>query len=272
METTINTYNERLKAIELDILKAFIDVCKKNSLNYYLLGGSCLGAVRHHGIIPWDDDIDVGLLRADYNKFMEVGQKYLPEHYFLQNYRTDPEYYVNFAKIRDSRTTFIESSLKNLHINHGVYIDVFPLDYYPEKSMLFKAKDLLLKARASVEYEADFSYKMKALQKISRVFCPSVNRAVEKRDELMQSVSNSNLIANICGAWRDKEITPKEWFGDGIEVEFEDILVNIPRNYNEYLTKLYGDYMTPPPVEKRIGHHYTEVIDLDISYKEYANR
>ena len=128
METTINTYNERLKAIELDILKAFIDVCKKNSLNYYLLGGSCLGAVRHHGIIPWDDDIDVGLLRADYNKFMEVGQKYLPEHYFLQNYRTDPEYYVNFAKIRDSRTTFIESSLKNLHINHGVYIDVFPLD------------------------------------------------------------------------------------------------------------------------------------------------
>lgn len=268
----MNTNNERLKAIELDILKAFIDVCKKNSLNYYLLGGSCLGAVRHHGIIPWDDDIDVGLLRADYNKFMEVGQKHLPEQYFLQNYRTDPEYYVNFAKIRDSKTTFIESSLKNLHINHGVYIDVFPLDYFPENnSMIFRAKDLLLKSRVSVEYEADFSFKMKTLQVISKILCPSVNRAVEKRDILMQSVSHSNTIANICGAWREKEITPKEWFGDGVEVEFEDLLVKIPQNYKDYLTRLYGDYMTPPPLEKRIGHHYTEIIDLDKSYKEYTN-
>ena len=263
----------RLKSVELDILRTFISVCEKSSLKYYLLGGSCLGAVRHNGFIPWDDDIDVGLPRADYNKFMKIGQSLLPSYYFLQNHMTDPEYYVNFAKIRDSRTTFIESSLKNLRINHGVYIDVFPLDYYHEKGDgIFRIKDLLFKGRESVEYSCDYSIKMKMLQFVSCIVCPSVKTAVKKRDELMQSLSSGDLYANICGAWGKKEITPVEWFGNGYTVTFEDLKVTIPQMFHEYLTKLYGDYMTFPPVEKRVGHHHTEVIDLDRPYTDYIQQ
>lgn len=261
-----------LKNIELDILKAFIGVCKKNNLRYYLLGGSCLGAIRHHGYIPWDDDIDVGLPRKDYNKLMEIGQADLPDYYFLQNYITDPEYYVNFAKIRDSRTTFIESSIKQCHINHGVYIDVFPLDYYPEKGVLaFKNKDLILKSRISSEYDIVVSKKMKVLQLLARVIVPDVHIALRKRDALMQSINNSSIIANICGAWQEKEISPIDWFGEGVEVDFEGMKAIVPQEYDKYLTKLYGDYMTPPPIEKRKGHHFTEVIDLDKPYTEYID-
>ena len=201
---------------------------------------------------------------------MEIGQSFLPNYYFLQNYLTDPEYYVNFAKIRDSRTTFIESSLRNLRINHGVYIDVFPLDYYPEhNAKIFRTKDLLFSARIKSEYDASFSAKMIALQEFSKLLYHDVNNAVRRRDELMQSVLSSSLLANICGVWGSREIAPVGWFGDGTDAVFEDIVVQVPANFHKYLTKLYGEYMTPPPIEKRIGHHYTELIDLNKPYTEY---
>ncbi len=264
---------ERLKQKELDIFKAFLSVCKDNNLKYYLLGGSCLGAVRHQGFIPWDDDIDVGLPREDYNSFIKIGQSFLPDYYFIQTFETDPEYLNCFAKIRDSRTTFIESSVKNWRINHGVYIDVFPLDFYPEhKKMMFEIKDLLLKARLSVLFASEPSLKMKWLQNVSKVLYSDVKEVVRARDSLMQSVPHSSILANICGAWGQKEITPAEWFGEGQKTKFEDLTVIIPNHYQAYLTQLYGDYMTPPPVEKRIGHHSAVVIDLDKPYTEYINR
>ena len=121
---------EKLKKIEIELLLSFIEITKKYNLKYFLLGGTCLGAVRHNGFIPWDDDIDVGLPREDYEVFLKVAQAELPENVFLQNGNTDPEYTLNFAKLRNSDTTFMEQSFKNYKINHGVYIDVFPLDGY----------------------------------------------------------------------------------------------------------------------------------------------
>ena len=118
----------RMHLLHLDILKEFIRICNKYELRYFLLGGSCLGTVRHQGFIPWDDDIDVGMPRPDYERFMEIAQNELPEYYFLQNSKTDPDYPLCFAKIRDSRTTFIERSVSHLNINHGIYFDIFPLD------------------------------------------------------------------------------------------------------------------------------------------------
>ena len=123
---------ETIKKIELDMLCAFIEICNRLSIRYYLLGGTMLGAVRHHGFIPWDDDIDVGIFRDDYELFISKAQSYLPNYYFLQNIYTDPECMINFTKIRDSRTTFIETSTKSKKMNHGVYIDIFPLDFYPD--------------------------------------------------------------------------------------------------------------------------------------------
>ena len=121
-----------LQKVELDILQHFIEACEKLNVQYFLVCGSALGAKRHGGFIPWDDDMDVGMYREDYNKFMEQAPAILPEGYFLQNYKTDPAYSNVFAKLRNSNTTYIEKTAAELKINHGIYIDIFPLDGYPE--------------------------------------------------------------------------------------------------------------------------------------------
>ena len=123
-----------LQKKQLDILKAFIKVCEKHNLRYFLVGGTALGAIRHKGFIPWDDDIDVGMPREDYDKFVLLQDEYKGTPYFIQTYKTDPCYIYNFGKLRDSSTTFIESQYKNHRINHGVWI-VFGLIFF--LSMVF---------------------------------------------------------------------------------------------------------------------------------------
>lgn len=125
----------RLKACEVSMLKEFIEICEKLGLRYYALYGTLLGAVRHQGFIPWDDDIDVGMMREDYEVFVREGQKYLSEHLFLQTYESDPEYISGYAKIRDNNTTFIETSVKSRKMNHGIFIDIFPLDSFSDKNL-----------------------------------------------------------------------------------------------------------------------------------------
>jgi lipopolysaccharide cholinephosphotransferase len=126
---------KKLHIIELAMLGEFIRICQKYSLRYYLIGGSALGAVRHSGFIPWDDDIDIGMPRVDYEKFLSVAQAELDADLFLQTHKTDPAYPFSFAKIRNSKTTFIQSDSSHLQMNHGVYIDIFPLDGYPSSKL-----------------------------------------------------------------------------------------------------------------------------------------
>ena len=116
-----------LQKCQLEILKEFIRICKENNLQYYLVGGTCLGAVRHKGFIPWDDDIDVAMPRKDYDKFITL-QDQMKKPYFIQTYKSDKNYIYNFAKVRDSSTTFVENFFACSQMNHGVWIDVLPLD------------------------------------------------------------------------------------------------------------------------------------------------
>ena len=139
---------ENLKRAELEIFKHFVLCCEKLGVTYFLMDGSLLGAVRHKGFIPWDDDIDVGMMRKDYEILIAKAQTLLPEYLFLQTYKTDKGVMNNFAKIRDSRTTFIETSQKEQQINHGVYIDIFPLDGFPEDlkdQTVFERRNKLLR-------------------------------------------------------------------------------------------------------------------------------
>ena len=130
---------DQLKEIQLDLLKKFINACEKLNLEYYIIAGTLIGAIRHKGFIPWDDDIDVAMKRKDYNVFIKRAQEFLPqEDYFVQTSASDPEWPMNYCKLRNSKTTFVECSVKKLHINHGVYIDIFPLDYYPEDEKVAK--------------------------------------------------------------------------------------------------------------------------------------
>ncbi len=265
-----------LQKTEFNILVSFISACDRLGLKYYLLGGTLLGAVRHRGFIPWDDDIDVGMLRADYEVFLHEGQKLLPESYFLQTFETDPDYPQCFAKLRDSGTTFIETSVRHRKINHGVYIDIFPLDYYPEKTVQQRLLRLKLRAlffRQRSEFYLP-EYNKVTLNSLlfgplSRALFPTTQSIVRNMDQTLRSVPDSALVCNYCGAWGERETAPLSWFGDGVYGTFEGLPVRLPAAYDCWLTKVYGNYMELPPEEKRVAHHYSEHIDLSKSYLEY---
>ena len=273
MEPTTEQMQE-LKAIELDMLRAFIDVCKKLGLRYYLLCGTLLGAVRHQGFIPWDDDIDVGMLRADYEVFLEKGQELLPEHLFIQSIKSEREYLMPFAKLRNSETTFLESSVSHIQINHGIFIDIFPLDYYPEQRCAQRKIDREIRHlnnRIAKKFKAagkpPFIIRLKYI--LLQLRYPSVKRAVQIREKRICSVAESRLIANFGSAWGKKEIVPVEWYGEGTEMTFEGLKVKVPVQYKNWLNQVYGDYMQLPPMEKRVAHHHTDLIDTKKSFTEY---
>ena len=161
------------------MLQEFIDVCTVLNLKYYALGGTLLGVVRHRGFIPWDDDIDVGMPRADYEIFIAKAQMLLADGYFLQTFKTDKEFPANFAKIRNNNTTFIETSIGHLHVNHGVFIDVFPLDYYPNKMIwLFNLKKQLLTLRITYAFNNNIlKNKVKIARIVTRIIYPSLETA-----------------------------------------------------------------------------------------------
>lgn len=270
---------KKLKEIELEIFRQFIEICNENSLRYFVVGGTALGAVRHKGFIPWDDDIDVALPRGDYEKFLSIAQSSLPGNMFLQTYITDKNYPNPFAKLRRSDTAFIEKSTSKIKMNHGVYIDIFPLDGYSRpgiKGKLFRLKEKILKISVGSVFVSGNILKNKFRAIVKRAIArllPDYRASVRRLDTMYKKIpyEDAEIIVNFCGAWAEKEIMPKAYFGNGIEGEFEGIKVVLPAKTHEYLTALYGDYMTLPPEEERVGHHYYTVIDLEKSYKEYVN-
>ncbi len=264
-----------LKQIELDILAAFVDVCNRLNLRYFLLHGTLLGAVRHKGFIPWDDDIDVGMMRSDYEIFLREGQMLLPNHLFVQTSATDPEYFLWFAKIRNVNTTFIEKSTQKLSICHGVFIDLFPLDYYPENRIAQKRIQFYRKWIARrISCELVLSDNGTLLRKIKccvlKTLMPSLTSVLKKRDFLFLRTQSSGLLVNYGGTIR--EVMPIEWFEEDCKLQFENKWYNVPVKYQKYLTAVYGNYLVPPPPECQKGHHYTQIIDLATSYESYISK
>lgn len=271
----------KIQSVELNILKVFIQFCNHYNIKYYLLGGTMLGAVRHQGFIPWDDDIDVGMLRADYEFFLKRAPEFFPDYYFIQSVYSEPDTPFSFTKIRDSRTTFIETTVRDFKINHGIYIDVFPLDYYPESMkeqqlMDKKKRELTLRIRKNLyisdEYKGSFFKELEysLVGMLLTIKYPKFKDAILERERLYTSVAESNMLINHSGAWGKKELVPKSWYGDGVIAHFEGLEVIIPAHYDKWLTQVYGDYMLLPPEDKRIPHHYTDVIDLERSYLYYC--
>lgn len=269
-----------VQAIELNMLKETLKICDELRLTYYMVCGSALGAVKYNGFIPWDDDVDIALPRKDYEIFCQRAQSMLPEYYFLQNYRTEKNFPAIYSKLRDSRTAFIEIPTAILPINHGVYIDIFPLDGYPSEKRevkKFEKKKKLLKLQMICGCKANSGQKVLTglfmnLLRILR-YHQHTHKAAERLTEHLSdwSVDNSEIWCN-HGNWQGKlEYAPREQYGEGVWVEFEGLKVRIPEKYDEYLTQKYGDWRAELPKEKQISHHACQVIDTQKSYKEYVN-
>lgn len=264
---------------EFELLKVFIEICDKLNLKYYLVCGSALGAVKYGGFIPWDDDVDVALSRNDYDMFCKEAHKFLPESLFLQNFRTDPEFPGIYSKLRDSNTTYIEKSSRNLDINHGIYIDIFPLDGYPSEvseQKRLESRKTVCKLKQLSSFEGDYSLKVRLLRGLMR-FAGVHKRAAKNSEKLEKIISaypaeTSEIWCN-HGNWQGKlEYAPREQYGAGVMMKFEGLDVRVPEKYDEYLTQKYGDWRAELPPEKQVGHHYYELMDVSRSYRHYIGK
>ena len=254
-----------LKQRLLRLLEAFVQVCTDNQLRYYLAYGSVLGAVRHKGMIPWDDDIDVHMPREDYEKLQKLPQS-VWEGAILKSWRVDKSYQCHFMKLEDTHSTVIEH-LNPLYVG-GVYIDIFPLDIVPSDITLLKEQ---LASIQRLESKYDIAVLKNGCDihglKNYLTFCyrhkKYLRQSIQEEWEYIANRYNASqgkayLDYHQMSDWH-KEPMPIEWFGEGKAIDYEGRKYIVPENYDAYLTHIYGDYMTPPPEDKREGHEYLYV-------------
>lgn len=251
----------KLQKKELELLWEVDRICKKHNLTYYLIGGTALGAVRHNGFIPWDDDIDLGLPREDYNKLMSLCQTELSEKYFLQTHKTDKNYMYQFAKIRMNDTAFVQKGLENFKIHHGIFIDLFPLDGVPDQIPLRKAQKTIYNIfnfirDCKVQPKVKVPVKTIIRTTIGKIFPWKFVHFVIDSVICLASSKKTKFMANILGrAGYDKEVMPVEFFGSPEYLEFEGHLLPLPQEWDQYLSQLYGNYMKLPPVDEQVNHN-----------------
>ena len=266
-------YDGELRTLQLrllDVLTEIDRVCREQNLTYYLLAGTMLGAVRHHGFIPWDDDIDIGMPRGDYDRFFEIAHQCLPNYLELKNYTSHPDYIWWFMKVEDKRTTLIEK--KWLKYKGGIYIDIFPLDGEPENQLKRKLHFGMIEYRMKIRY---FMYRDpfkhgKGIGAWFVRFLQSVytrERAQRRLEEQLKKYKYdlAGLVCDHDGG--DLSLMPKSYVGSPVPVTFEGRQFMGVENPDAYLKSMYGNYMQLPPEGKRIQHGFY-YFDLNIPYQD----
>lgn len=277
METKDNRVNgknplEQMRLVELKMLRELDKICKKHSIPYWLDGGTLLGAIRHKGFIPWDDDIDVGMLREDYEKFLEVAAFELPNDIFLQNWDTEKKFYLTMSKLRDKYSSIVEIDDRDLENHSGIFIDIFPFDYLPKNKYLKNIQMILFFILRCLKLEVKpTQLKMKGIignRKLKIVILTIL--------QFVGKIIPKNLYKNLF-KFTNKfffKISPSQEIGDGLvnptyykrsirnidkifplsTAIFENVEFPIPKDYDFYLKGLYNNYMELPPEEDRKIH------------------
>lgn len=259
---------DKLHATLLDILEYTDSICKENGIEYFLNCGSVLGAVRHKGFIPWDDDIDIMLPRDSYEKLLTVIRNNKDTRYSIQNETNEKNYYLLFSKIRKNGTVFLEMDSEGLYENNGIYVDVFPLDFSDEiESFSFRINEFRIRL---IQHGLKFRY-CKNMYKRTRgrmryllsffVAAPymMINKdyLINKANRLMKSRNNKdhNYVISYSGIYGiKKEAMPINVYYPVTQAEFEGKKYPVCNDVDAYLRNYYGDYMKLPPEEKRHTH------------------
>ncbi len=259
----------KIQLVQLEMLIELDRICKKYNIKYQLYSGTLLGAVRYKKFIPWDDDLDVCLLRKDYDKLLSILSYELGNEYFVQTHETDKNYIHAFTRLRKNNTLMLQSYYKEIDMHHGIFIDIFPLDNIMPHTL-----------KGKIQYHLIYGLrKIKSFKIISN--CRNSNRKYKTYLKLLFnfmlkpiSIQRFNVLEEkIARMFLDKQTTYSthlseaerrfyhpykilnKHFYDTVEMEFEGHLFPAPKNYDEVLTNIFGDYMTPPPPEQQKPHH-----------------
>ena len=252
---------KRVHEILLGLFKEFKRVCEKYNLKYLANGGTLIGAARHHGFIPWDDDMDISMMYDDYVRLLEIPSDEFKYPYYLQSYKSDEVAEISAARIRNSSTTgctkWEYDNLKIPSHNKGLFVDIFPLfpvsaDLEVRTSQKRKLDDLWKSIRGwnavkSIElgYSTPYAEYIPQWEAVKGEYSLFQLKQMYM-DECNDLVGKGELYGMTSfRTHSDKLMWPKEWFDDVIEMPFEDTSIYVPKNYDEILTKTYGDWRTP---------------------------
>lgn len=258
----------KMHIMQIDMLKELDRVCRANNIKYTISNGTLLGAIRHKGFIPWDDDADTMMLREDYEKFKKCSNQLNPELCFFQDHSTDPEYRWGYGKLRRTGTTYIRSGQEHLKGKTGVFIDIFPMDDIPTNTILcaiqrffgYCSRKITYAEVAKKEYVGIKGCWFSFLSKVPLSFVYRIMNIYAKKSKNITPNRVTTLfmpISKHLDPYINKKTygRPKKWLLETKEYDFEGIKLLGPVDYDECLRWQYGvNYMTPPPEDKR-GQH-----------------
>lgn len=250
---------DQIKHIQVEILQSVADFCDQNNITYFLAAGTMLGAIRHNGFIPWDDDIDIIIPRPDFERLLKI---FKMENLDLGYPTLSSNYLYPYIKISDNRT--YQKEKFSVEMNLGIHIDVFPLDGFPKEEDLIKQHLLKLKSYRKLILNKIFKLSNR-LSNFKRIVLGVIRyvipvkyyiKKIIKTAKLYEFETSENVGIAVWGYGKG-EVNPREVFRDSVEIEFENRIYKAPIGYDIYLTNLYGDYMKlPPESERERKHHF----------------
>lgn len=259
----------------LDIMKYIDNVCRKNGITYYIMGGTALGAIRHGGFIPWDDDLDIFMTPAEYEKFKIAMEKEAHPDFMIQEWRTTPNY-LEYAKVRMNGTTFIEENFKDRKdMHHGIYVDIMMLHKVPNSKFIqrlvyLESKFVTLYALSQRNWKPKTNLQAWVLKSLSILPCKWMARMCYQH---IYQYENLTMDFKYC-YW----ITPAKFrsglfdakfFAEPIDIPFENTFLLGSAYIKEYLAYRYGDYMKLPSVEQQKASVHAKIFDTSKDYTNY---
>ena len=259
----------KLRQIQMNIYREIKRICDNHNIQFVAIGGSAIGAVRHKGYIPWDDDLDIAMMREEYVRFLEYAKNEIGPNYFVQNIGTDKYYGNYFTKIRCNGTLFVQNIDKNDKSHHGIFVDIFPIDRVTDnvterekyrKKLMFVFQMYMAKCNSGISGEtASMKGKIKHFVRASLhvlLTFASKEKLFTKVDELSQIYNKAKpktLMISVVFAMTGRCIEDDAVFPP-VELPFEEDTMMVPHDIDRYLTHIFGDYMKLPPIEKRVNH------------------
>lgn len=271
----MGTELRKLQLVQLEILKVIDDICQKYDIKYSLYAGTLLGAVRHKGFIPWDDDLDICMSRREYNRFIQIWDRVKPEGYILQNKENSPAFGQSFTKIRKEHTTFLQFEWEKNQYHTGIFVDIFPIDRMPEGKLqyaMFKWNCMLYQLYTR-EYIPAKSGKVTQFATAAILKCTPKAARPKLRRMLLNAITQNNdnkkcrtVAIETMGSLKAKYSV--DMLDSYTRLPFEDGEFMCFAGWDEHLKCKFGNYMQLPPESERAWKHHPIILDFERSFEE----